>query len=247
VAAAPLPAPPAAAPAATGTAAAATVALLLLVRWRTNALAWGLSRLVRGPRALGAVPGLRFARVLGCGRHGGFGLAPGLDHQGLIGFFDDESSARAFADGAIAGAYRAHAGESLTLLLRATASRGSWSGATLAQSAAAEPGAPMAALTRAAIRPRHAARFWRHAPATHEALARAPGCRLAVGLGEAPLLRQATFSLWDGAAAMDAYARSGAHQAAIAGAYREGWFGESMFVRFAPVSIEGQWHGRQYT
>ena len=96
----------------------------------------------------------------------------------------------------------------------------------------------MAALTRASIRLRHAARFWRHAPATHDGIARAEGCRLAVGLGEAPLLRQATFSLWDNAQAMDAYARSGAHLAAIQGAYRQGWFSESMFVRFAPIEIE---------
>jgi spheroidene monooxygenase len=67
-----------------------------------------------------------------------------------------------------------------------------------------------------------------------------------VGLGEAPLLRQATFSLWDSAQAMDAYARQGAHAAAIHGALREGWFSESMFVRFAPLSIEGRWHGKTF-
>jgi hypothetical protein len=225
----------------------ATVALLLLVRFRSGAVPWGLSRLVRGERAFGHVPGLRFARVLGSGRDGGFGLAPGLDHQGLIGFFDDEDSARAFAQEApVMRAYRDHASESLVALLRATSCRGCWSGASLAVTASAQADAPMAALTRASIRLRHAARFWRHAPATHEGIARAEGCRLAVGLGEAPLLRQATFSLWDSAQAMDAYARSGAHLAAIQGAYQQGWFSESMFVRFAPISIEGTWHGTSH-
>jgi spheroidene monooxygenase len=224
-----------------------TVALLLLVRLRDGAVPWGLSRLVRGERALGTVAGLRFARVLGSGRDGGFGLAPGFDHQGLIGFFDDEDSARAFADDApVVHAYRNHARESLLALLRATSCRGSWGGATLAVSAPPQADAPMATLTRASIRLRHAASFWRHAPATHEGIARAPGCRLAVGLGEAPLLRQATFSLWDSAQAMDTYARSGAHLAAIHGAYREGWFSESMFVRFAPIQIEGEWHGKHH-
>jgi hypothetical protein len=240
---------PTASPASERAAAAAlpTVALLLLVRWRGTAVPWGLSRLVRGERALASVPGLRFARVLGSGRGGGFGLAPGLDHQGLIGFFDDEAAARAFVDHApVVAAYREHAHESLLTLLRATSCRGSWAGATLAATAAAQPGVPMAALTRASIRLRHAARFWRHAPATHQGIARAPGCRLAVGLGEAPLLRQATFSLWDDVQAMDRYARGDAHRAAIEGAWREGWFSESMFVRFAPISIEGRWHGRSF-
>lgn len=226
-------------------AALPTVALLLLVRLRSGA--WGLSRLVRGERAFGTVPGLHFARVLGSGRDGGFGLAPGLDHQGLMCFFDDEDSARTFArDAPVMRAYRDHAHESLSALLRATSCRGSWSGASLAVTAAAQDDKPMAALTRASIRLRHAAAFWRHAPATHEGIARAEGCRLAVGLGEAPLLRQATFSLWDHSAAMDTYARSGAHLAAIKGAHKQGWFSESMFVRFAPIEISGQWHGKRY-
>ncbi len=238
-------------PAASGTVAdegsTATVALLLLVRLESKAVPWGLSRLVRGERALGDVPGLRFARVLGSGRGGGFGLMPGLDHQGLICFFNDEDSARAFArDAPLLSAYRERADESLLALLRASSCRGSWSGATLAATAPTSDSAPIAALTRASIRLRHAARFWRHAPATHDGIARAPGCRLAIGLGEAPLLRQATFSLWDNAAAMDAYARSGAHLAAIRGAYEQGWFRESMFVRFVPISIEGRWQGQRY-
>jgi spheroidene monooxygenase len=224
-----------------------TVALLLLVKFAPAAVPWGLSRLVRGERALGKVPGLRFARVLGSGRGGGFGLAPGLDHQGLMCFFDGEDTAREFAAAAPAvSAYREHASELLLALLRATSCRGHWGGETMGVSATARDGAPMAALTRASIRPRHAARFWRHAPATHEGIARAPGCRLAVGLGEAPLLRQATFSLWDNAQAMDAYARSGVHLEASQSAYREGWFSESMFVRFAPLSIEGRWQGRRH-
>jgi hypothetical protein len=230
-----------------GALALPTVALLLLVRYRAASVPWGLSRLVLGEGALGAVPGLRFARVLGSGRQGGFGLAPSFERQGLIGFFDDETSARDFAErSALMQAYRARSSERLLALLRASSCRGSWGGQSLAVTAAAETPGPVASLTCAAIRPRHAARFWRHSPPAQAGVARAPGCRLAVGLGEAPLLRQATFSLWDDQAAMDAYARSGAHASAIAGAWREGWFSESMFVRFVTVAIEGQWHGQRF-
>ena len=224
-----------------------SVALLLLVRFRSAAIPWGLSRLVLGERAAGRAQGLRFARALGSGRDGGFGLVPSLTRQGLMCFFDDEDSALSFArSSGTARAYCAHADESLLTLLRATSCRGSWSGATLAVTASAEAGQPMASLTRAAIRPRHAARFWQHAPAAQAGVANAHGCRLAVGLGEAPLLRQATFSLWDNSAAMDAYARGGAHAAAIEGAWQQRWFSESMFVRFAPILIEGRWRGQRY-
>jgi heme-degrading monooxygenase HmoA len=65
-----------------------------------------------------------------------------------------------------------------------------------------------------------------------------------VGLGEAPLLRQATFSVWDNDAAIDAYARSGAHSVAAQGAWQRGWFSESMFARFEVLAASGRWRGR---
>ena len=74
----------------------------------------------------------------------------------------------------------------------------------------------------------------------------AAGCRLGVGLGEAPLLRQATFSIWDDVPAMDAYARHGAHLAAIRAAAQGQHFSETLFVRFIPEGLAGDWKGRHY-
>jgi len=242
------PVPASAGAAVDGVAATApSVVVLMLTRYRRSALAWGLSRLVLGARDLGHPPGLRFARVLGSGRDGGFGLAPSLACQGLIAFFDDLASARAFlATAPAVQARRDRAEECLTALLGVAASRGRWGGVALAPGSALADDQPVASLTRAAIRPRHARAFWRQSPASEASLAQAPGCRFAVGLGEAPLLRQATFSLWDDAAAMNAYARQGAHLAASRSAWTHDWFSEWMFVRFAPLSIEGRWHGKPF-
>jgi spheroidene monooxygenase len=105
---------------------------------------------------------------------------------------------------------------------------------------------PIAAITRASIKPRHVRAFWRLSPPAEASLAQAEGCLLAAGLGEAPLLRQCTFSLWRNTEAMDAYARSGAHQQAIRAAYGGGYFSESMFVRFVPLLLQGSWQGRPH-
>ena len=86
----------------------------------------------------------------------------------------------------------------------------------------------------------------RYAPAAQSALDHTQGCQLAVGLGEAPLLRQATFTLWDSVSHMDAYARSGAHLTAIQAAAKHGYFFESMFARFRPLTLSGQWKGKHY-
>jgi hypothetical protein len=219
------------------------VALLLLARMAPGARLWGGSRIVLGALPLRGAPGLRFAKALGSGHRGGFGLRPSLSRQGLFAVFDSEAAADAFvhASATVAG-YRAHADELCLLKLRAVSCRGRWSGHSIGVRAAA-PGGPVASLTRASIRPYKAHRFWAHSSPAEDALQHADGCLLAVGLGEAPLLRQATFSLWRDQAAMDAYARGGAHGQAIRGALQEGWFSESMFVRFAPLFISGCWNG----
>jgi hypothetical protein len=223
------------------------IAVLLMSRLRPSSVPWALTRLARGAGSLGPVPGLRFARVLGSGRGGGFGLVPGLDCQGVFATFDRIAPAEAFATCSDAArAYRERALEHFFLVLRATSCRGSWAGHAMAPATATgapPPQAPVVALTRASIRPGRMAEFWRHSPPAEADLAGAPGCRLAVGLGEAPLLRQATVSVWDGVQAMDGYARHGAHQRAIHASWGGGYFSEWMFVRFELLHAQGRWHG----
>lgn len=219
---------------------------MLLVLLRAHSALWAFWRLVRGPRALRGTPGLMFAKVLGSGRGGGFGLAPSGTHGGLFCAFDSAESAQLFArTSAAIAAYRRHTQELATLLLRPCSSRGAWAGHRLvAHGPVPAPNEPVAALTRASIAPARAFDFWRYAPAAQRAVETAAGCRVAAGLGEAPLLRQATFSLWDSAAAMDAYARQGAHAQAIRAAAQGGHFSESMFVRFAVLEAQGRWQGK---
>ncbi len=227
---------------------AGTVAVVVLADLQRSARLWGWSRLVLGHAPLRREAGLQFAKVLGSGAGGGFSLRPSGTHQGLFLGFCDEAAALHFSErsACIAG-YRERSRELLVAVLRPCASKGTWSGAAMPATAAVPgSGEPLAALTRASIRLRHAAAFWRLQPAAEAALAAAPGCLLAAGLGEAPLLRQATFSLWSSAAHMDGYARGGAHQAAIRAAYGGGYFAESMFVRFALLRLQGRWQGRDH-
>lgn len=221
------------------------VVVLLLAALRPAAVPWGWWRVARGAAALRDEPGLSFARALGSGHDGGFGLRPSLHRQGLLAVFDSQDAAWRFiaCTHGVVAAYRRRAAEWAALVLRATSSRGTWGGQTIVPTRPVPARQAVAALTRASIRPSKAAAFWRMSPPAEHALARADGCLLAVGLGEAPLLRQATFSLWRDQAAMDAYARSGAHQAAIHAAYRGGHFSESMFTRFVPLAAQGSWKG----
>jgi len=207
--------------------------------------AWGWWQFVVGRRRLRQVPGLRFGKLLGSGQAGGFGLKPSASIQGLFAVFDDAASAEAFCSPAgLLEQWRVRAREHLCLRLRTCSARGSWDGTRLAVTTPAPAEGPVVSLTRASIHPARAAGFWRMEPAAERSLAEAAGCLLAVGVGEAPLLRQATFTVWASVAAMNAYARQGAHLAAIRAAADQAFFTESMFVRFAPERLEGCWQGR---
>ena len=223
------------------------VVVVALVDFAAGHRLWGWSRIMMRARALAATPGLRFAKVLGSGHQGGFGLRPSPSIQGLFCVFDNLASARQFTSptGALAP-WRARARDCFTIKLRPWSSRGSWSGMSLSVTAPRPDHGLVASLTRASIRPTRAAAFWKMQPAAERSLARAEGLRLACGIGEAPILRQATFSLWESVQAMDAYARSGAHQSAIVAAARGQFFSESMFVRFVPFEAEGCWQGRRF-
>ncbi len=263
----------------------AATALLLLADIKPNSRLWGYLRFVLGTLPLRRCEGLRFAKQLGSGENGGFGLKPSLSIQGLFLAFDQREQAFEFwHTHPLVRRYQQSADECLALIASPLRARGSWSGQQpfgLTASASGlgghGPGAsagaigvapqarrvaaqaistedrdlactlakePIAALTRASIRISKAAAFWSKAPAAQNSLAQHPGCLLAIGLGEAPLLRQATFSVWESAASMDAYARTGSHLEAIKAAGAGRYFSEDMFVRFRPLAAFGTWRGK---
>ncbi len=223
-----------------------TVAVFLLADIAPQHRWWGYARFVIGRFIMRGVPGLVMYKVMGSGDGGGFGLRPSSSRQALFCLFADEGCADAFLKSSTAHRYEQRSREFCSAKLRAYACRGTWSGQAIAVTATAPEEGPIATLTRASIRPTRALRFWRMQPASEVSLNAASGCLMATGVGEAPFFRQATFSLWTNTAAMDAYARTGAHLAAIRAAHEGAFFSESMFVRFVPYSLTGSWRGRRY-
>ena len=223
------------------------VVVLLLADIKHAARLWGWSRIVKGSQSLQGTPGLLFSKVLGSGYEGGFGLRPSPSRQGVFGLFESMQTAQAFIDqSSVIEAYQERSNELCWVLIKTWSCRGSWDGQSLDVCAAQPIKGPVAALTRASIKLAKAPAFWRHAPPSQNALAEAKGCQLAVGLGEAPFVRQATFSIWDSVTDMNAYARSGSHLEAIQAAAENDYFSESMFARFVPLKVQGQWQGKVY-
>ena len=240
------------------------VVVVLLADFLRQHQGWGWLRLVAGATPYKDVPGLTMVKVMGSGHGGGFSLRPSATHQGLICTFSHLDLGLKFLDSPAVQAYRSRARECWTGVLSVKSARGHWDKQAWQASSPQALGVssehaqqglgldglpntgPFAVLTRASIVPTKAMAFWRYAPAAQADLGQAPGCLLAMGLGEAPLVRQCTFSLWQDTDAMLQYARQGAHQVASAAAYKHQFFSESLFVRMQVLQMAGIWQGRSF-
>ena len=73
-----------------------------------------------------------------------------------------------------------------------------------------------------------------------QSLDAAPGVLFRMGIGEAPVGLQGTFSVWrDSSALRDFAYREPAHAAVIERTTRTGWYAEDLFARFAVLDVTG--------
>jgi hypothetical protein len=207
-----------------------------------------LVRMARDRRRLRRTPGLRFAKLLGTGDARTFTVRDAdPNHWGLIAAWESSGDAAAFETGPVARAWGRIAAERLRVDLRPLTSRGSWArrrpfGDPV--SSAAYDG-PVASVTRARIVLRRLPTFWRSVPPVSTDLRQVDGLRLAVGIGEAPVGLQGTFSLWDSPAAVTAFAyRRAPHVEAVRRTGELGWYAEELFARFAVLDVDGTFAGR---
>ena len=92
----------------------------------------------------------------------------------------------------------------------------------------------VATITRARIRWHQNLRFWRSVPPVTESLHGSDGLIRAIGIGEAPIGLQGTFSHWRSQEDLRVFAYKGAaHQKAIALTAEHNWYAEELFARFA--------------
>jgi hypothetical protein len=197
---------------------------------------------------LARTAGVRFAKLLGTGDGATF-AARDADPLtwGVLVVWEDAAALAAFERSSpVARGWARIAEESWRADLRPLASRGRWSGREpFADAAGAGYAGPVAAITRARLAPRRMARFWAAVPPVTADLHTHPGLRLAVGIGEAPVGLQGTFSLWDSTRDLLGFAyRSAAHRRAIDETARQGWYAEELFARFAVLQTTGTLRGR---
>ncbi len=215
-----------------------------------------IAAVATGRRAVGRSADLTFHKLLGTG-DGRTLTARDADprHWALLTCWGDERAVPAFERSEVVRRWDARAarsgadGERLRVVMRPLASRGRWAGrepfGRPDPSVADGYDGPVAALTRARLRPRQARAFWRSVPPVSARLAGSEGLLLSLGIGEAPVGLQGTFSVWRHAEALRAFAHGSVEHRAVVERTRElQWYAEELFARLAVLDAAGSLGGR---
>ncbi|NCU19971.1 spheroidene monooxygenase [Candidatus Falkowbacteria bacterium] len=228
-----------------------TTVCLSLFRFPTvTGRLWVLGQMALARLSLRQIPGLKFYKLLGTGSDAGFTPSPNTAVWGILTVWDDEATARErLAKEWVFNNWRSNASENWTCYLEPTAAKGKWGGKVPFETGKYESNAvidgPMVALTRAQIRFRKTPDFWQRVPKIQEMVAADPNVIFKIGLGEWPVLYQATFSIWPDSTTMNAFARGNTpHGIALRDAYKLDWLVEYMFARFRLIGSEGTWEGK---
>jgi len=191
--------------------------------------------------------GCTFWKLLGSGRNGTFDLNPDWQQWGLLAVWESQKDFDEFNESSfIVSWWNKLTIERWTILCSPLQSHGKWDG----EEPFGGPNittytGPIAVLTRATIRLNRLKNFWANVDSVANLMADASGYITSFGIGEAPVYRQATFSIWRSIDDVKAFAYASREHAEVIKKTRdEKWYSEELFARFKPVASFGTINGK---
>jgi hypothetical protein len=208
---------------------------------------WAFKQMQLGLSAVKKSPGLTFAKLLGSGGKNGFSSIPNFGVYVLFCVWESEEKSKVFFEtNSFFKKYKTISTEQFTIYLHATESHGHWDGLQpFEKTYTLAADKPVMVLTRASIHLHKLLSFWRRVAKVSHSLEPYQGLVLSVGVGEWPLIQQATLSLWKTQAEMLDYAyKNPKHKEVVLLTRKLNWYREELFVRFVPYRLEGTWEGK---
>lgn len=186
------------------------------------------------------VPGIKFIKLLGTGKGESFTPKDADQLRWGILVTINESNLNDLENSFVVKIWRKISSNQYKVILKPIASHGLWSKQDPFIVEKFDWSGKVAAVTRARIVWRKNLQFWKAVPPVTESLHQSEGLINAIGIGEAPIGLQGTFSIWESAAALRDFAYKGrAHVAAIAATESNKWYSEELFARFAVIEEQG--------
>ena len=194
------------------------------------------------------VDGLSFYKILGSGAKNGFSAFPNFGTYVLLCVWESENQAETFfAENNFFKEYQERSSENMTVYMHSAEVHGTWDERQPFQkNAELAMDMPIIVLTRARIRFRKLLSFWSRVGSVSQSLENYEGLVLSIGVGEWPLIQQATLSIWKTQKEMMDYAyKNPKHREVVALTRKLNWYKEEMFARFIPYKFLGVWEGEK--
>lgn len=220
---------------------------LTIVRYKKLLIPFALLAMAVHRLPLSLQKGCTFWKLLGSGKNGTFDTKPDWQQWGVLAVWDNPESFYQFHNQSfIAFWWSFFLVEKWTILLSPLQSHGKWDGKEPFGSTQSDiNNGPIAVLTRATIRLNKLKQFWGNVGSVAGLMITAKGFIASFGIGEAPLYRQATFSLWESLEDVKDFAyRSKEHSDVIKRTRAENWYKEELFARFKPIATIGTIKGK---
>ena len=186
------------------------------------------------------IPGISFIKLLGTGKGESFTPKDADPTRWGILVTIDENQISNLDKSFVIQCWRKICKEEYRVILKAISSHGYWSRKQPFSVDKFDWNGKIAAVTRARIVWRKNFIFWKAVPPVTESLHQSPGLLNAIGIGEAPIGLQGTFSVWEDAESLRNFAYKGeAHSEAIKATSAQQWYSEELFARFAVIDERG--------
>lgn len=207
---------------------------------------WAFGQMGLAGTELAKVKGLEFSKMLGSGARNGFSIWPNFGVYGLLCCWSDAEHAESFfKNDALFTEFKHRSKQQWTIYMRNAMAHGEWEGSSpFRKGVEYDESAPVAVITRATIKTKYLLHFWRFVPNVSRSVDDKAGRLFSIGIGELPLVQQATFSLWENSHLMKEYAyKSKFHREVVQRTRALGWYKEELFARFLPYKSIGSWNG----
>ena len=211
-----------------------TTVILFRLKGNFNKI-WGFGQVLLASIYLKNISGLQFFKSMGSGSGAGFSAWPNFSNYAWLMVWESSSHAETFfRDSNYLSEYVNRCTSTRILYLKNIASHGKWSGINpFIVSENSVEKTKIVVLTRARIRISKIWQFWRQVGKASKGLYNFDELEYAVGIGELPLIYQATISIWSSIDSVKRYAyQHESHKNVIQLTRKYNWYSEELFARF---------------
>ncbi len=221
-----------------------------ITRVKSRHILIAFSLMARQRRSMRKLPGLTFYKLMGTGSGKTFTVRDAdLNHWCVLSVWKTQEDSLAYLTSKPARQWRKIALTEANIELEPLSAKGTWAKKTPFGNPVPEKWDGLtAALTRASIKPRWWREFWRSVPPVSADLNSTAGLITSLGIGEAPIGLQGTFSIWESNESITAFSsKQKPHAAVIARTHETGWYSEELFARFKVKKLSGTFAGLDFS